>query len=138
MDNRVFLINVDPTTHETSYQDNMENRDVIKFQSVMRSYGLRPNGAILLSLNLYANQIDVLLETVDCHCNEVSLFPVDTQGQMEMLMLSASKVIMDDAKAITLPTIAPRFVNTRIASALMAFVRNMLYVSSIFTKLTFC
>lgn len=134
VENQVFVINIDPAVHETPYQPNVDIRDVIKFQGVMREYGLGPNGAIMTSLNLYATRFDQVLEIVERRRKDVSLFVVDTPGQIETFTWSASGMIITDALAMTLPTVALFVVDTSRASAPMTFVSNMLYACSILYK----
>lgn len=133
-ENQVFVINIDPAVHETPYQPNVDIRDVIKFQGVMREYGLGPNGAIMTSLNLYATRFDQVLEIIERRRKEVSLFVVDTPGQIETFTWSASGMIITDALAMTLPTVALFVVDTSRANAPMTFVSNMLYACSILYK----
>lgn len=91
----------------------------------------------MTSLILYATRFDQVLDIIKRRRIEVSLFLLDTQGQMETFMGSASSMIMDGVIAITLRTVAVLVVNTWLASAPMAFVSNMLYASLIFYKTHF-
>lgn len=131
---QVFVINIDPAVQEVPYEPNIDIRDVIDFHGVMRDYGLGPNGAIMTSLNLYATRFDQVLNIIERRSKDMSLFVVDTPGQIETFTWSASGMIIADALAMTLPTVALFVVDAARASSPMTFVSNMLHACSILYK----
>ncbi len=63
---------------------NIDIRDTVKYKSVMKEYGLGPNGAIMTSLNLFTTQFDQVLKLVEARSKTHDYVLVDTPGQIEV------------------------------------------------------
>jgi GTPase SAR1 family protein len=53
-----YLINLDPAVLNVPFESNIDIRDAVNYEEVMRQYNLGPNGGILTSLNLFATKVD--------------------------------------------------------------------------------
>lgn len=63
---RTYNINLDPAIFgDVSFPANIDIRDSVKYKSVMKTYKLGPNGAILTCLNIFAAQFDQVVKLVE-------------------------------------------------------------------------
>lgn len=109
----------------------------------MREYNLGPNGGILTSLNIFATKIDQVMAILEKRTSPNSDAPkakpikniiVDTPGQIEVFVWSASGSILLDSLASTFPTVIAYIVDTPRTSSTNTFMSNMLYACSILYK----
>jgi len=109
----------------------------------MKSYNLGPNGGILTSLNLFATKIDQILNLLEKRTTPDSAKPeakpikhilVDTPGQIEVFVWSASGSILLDSLASTFPTVIAYIIDTPRTASTSTFMSNMLYACSILYK----
>ena len=78
----VATFNLDPGVQTLPYGPDINIRDYISLDAVMNEYGLGPNGGLLVSVDLIANELDNLQEELEDLAPEVVLF--DTPGQIEL------------------------------------------------------
>jgi GTPase SAR1 family protein len=78
----VATFNLDPGVRTLPYGPDIDIRDYISLDAVMNEYGLGPNGGLLVSVDLIANELDALQEELEDLAPEVVLF--DTPGQIEL------------------------------------------------------
>ena len=106
-------------------------------------YNLGPNGGILTSLNLFATKIDQIVGLLEKRTSPDPLNPsrkpakkvlVDTPGQIEVFVWSASGSILLDSLASSLPTVIAYIIDTPRTSSTSTFMSNMLYACSILYK----
>lgn len=131
-----YVINLDPAVMNIPYGANIDIRDSIKYKKVMEEYGLGPNGAIMTSLNLFATKIDQVVNLLEKR-SETKQFEhciIDTPGQIECFIWSASGSIISEALASTFPTMIAYIVDTPRNSSPATFMSNMLYACSILYK----
>ncbi len=62
---QVYLINLDPAVNSTPFGANIDIRDTVNYQQVMKQYQLGPNGGILTALNLFTTKFDQVLNFVE-------------------------------------------------------------------------
>jgi GTPase SAR1 family protein len=60
-----YVINLDPAVLEVPFDSNIDIRDSVNYEEVMKQYNLGPNGGILTSLNLFATKIDQVLTLLE-------------------------------------------------------------------------
>ncbi|KAA1470741.1 XPA-binding protein 1 [Dentipellis sp. KUC8613] len=134
-----YILNLDPAVASTSYEANIDIRDTVDYQEVMKQYNLGPNGGILTALNLFTTKFDQVLDLVEKRSESVDYVILDTPGQIEIFTWSASGAIITDAIASTLPTVVAYIIDTPRTTAPATFMSNMLYACSILykTKLPF-
>ena len=83
-----IAVNLDPGVLELPYDPDVDIRDKIQLQEVMESYGLGPNGALILAADLMATKLGELQEDIDSfHAENVI---VDTPGQTELFAFRES------------------------------------------------
>jgi len=75
-------VNLDPGVLTLPYGPDVDIRDYISLDAVMQEYGLGPNGGLLVSVDLIANELDNLKEELEELAPEIVLF--DTPGQIEL------------------------------------------------------
>lgn len=134
-----YVINLDPAVLDTPYEPNLDIRDTVDYASVMKQYGLGPNGAILTCLNLYATKWDQVLELLEKRLGpgaaQDAMAVVDTPGQIEIFTWSASGAVISESTASTFPTVIAYVVDTpRCSESPVTFMSNMLYACSIMYK----
>jgi GTPase SAR1 family protein len=136
-------MNLDPAVLNVPFTPNIDIRDSVNYKEVMKAYNLGPNGGILTSLNLFATKIDQILSllekrtTLDPKKPDVKPIKnilVDTPGQIEVFVWSASGSILLDSLASTFPTVIAYVIDTPRTSSTSTFMSNMLYACSILYK----
>lgn len=129
-----YVINLDPAVFKVPFPTNIDIRDSVKYKKVMENYNLGPNGAIMTSLNLFATKIDQVIGLIEKRADSVDQIIVDTPGQIECFIWSASGSIITDAFASATPTMVAYIVDTPRTTAPATFMSNMLYACSILYK----
>ncbi|KAF8233771.1 hypothetical protein L208DRAFT_1265115 [Tricholoma matsutake] len=135
----LYILNLDPAVTHIPFEANIDIRDTVNYQEVMKQYNLGPNGGILTALNLFTTKFDQVLGLVEKRADTVDYVILDTPGQIEIFTWSASGVIITDAVASSLPTVIAYIIDTPRTTAPATFMSNMLYACSILykTKLPF-
>lgn len=129
-----YVINLDPAVLKIPYGANIDIRDSIKYKKVMENYRLGPNGAIVTSLNLFSTKIDQVLKLVENKADKYKNVIIDTPGQIECFIWSASGAIITEAFASSFPTVIAYIVDTPRNTSPTTFISNMLYACSILYK----
>lgn len=129
-----YVINLDPAVLKVPYGANIDIRDSVKYKKVMSEYNLGPNGAIVTSLNLFATKIDQVIKLVENKSDKFQNVIIDTPGQIECFVWSASGAIITEAFALTFPTVVAYIVDTPRTASPTTFISNMLYACSILYK----
>lgn len=129
-----YVINLDPAVLKVPYGANIDIRDSVKYKKVMENYNLGPNGAIVTSLNLFSTKIDQVIQLVEKKSEKYQNVIIDTPGQIECFIWSASGAIITEAFASTFPTVIAYIVDTPRNTSPTTFISNMLYACSILYK----
>ncbi|CCK71080.1 GTPase NPA3 KNAG_0G00220 [Huiozyma naganishii CBS 8797] len=129
-----YVINLDPAVLNIPYGANIDIRDSIKYKKVMENYQLGPNGAIVTSLNLFSTKIDQVINLLEKKADKYEHCIVDTPGQIECFVWSASGTIITESFASTFPTVIAYIVDTPRNKSPTTFMSNMLYACSILYK----
>ncbi|CCD24465.1 GTPase NPA3 NDAI_0D01510 [Naumovozyma dairenensis CBS 421] len=129
-----YVINLDPAVLKIPYGANIDIRDSIKYKKVMENYQLGPNGAIVTSLNLFSTKIDQVIKLVEKKKEKYNHCIIDTPGQIECFVWSASGAIITESFASTFPTVIAYIVDTPRNTSPTTFMSNMLYACSILYK----
>ncbi|KAL1599797.1 hypothetical protein SLS60_007602 [Paraconiothyrium brasiliense] len=159
-----YILNLDPAVHYVPFTPNIDIRDSVNYKEVMKQFNLGPNGGILTSLNLFSTKIDQVINllekrtappepaeqpeqtTVEFMTNSGKTTPptqqpsqvkhilVDTPGQIEVFVWSASGEILLSSLASTFPTVIAYVIDTPRTTSTSTFMSNMLYACSILYK----
>ena len=138
-----YVINLDPAVRSVPFESNIDIRDSLNYKEVMREYNLGPNGGIVTSLNIFATKIDQIINILEKRTAPNSEAPkakpikniiVDTPGQIEVFMWSASGSILLESLASSFPTVVAYIIDTPRTSSTSTFMSNMLYACSILYK----
>ncbi|KAH8652781.1 hypothetical protein BGZ60DRAFT_473534 [Tricladium varicosporioides] len=138
-----YVINLDPAVRNVPFDSNIDIRDSVNYKEVMKSYNLGPNGGILTSLNLFATKIDQILALLEKRTTPdpekpeikpINNILVDTPGQIEVFVWSASGSILLDSLASAFPTVIAYIIDTPRTASTSTFMSNMLYACSILYK----
>ena len=145
-----YVLNLDPAVHSVPFESNIDIRDSINYKEVMKQYNLGPNGGILTSLNLFATKVDQIIsilekrtlpydpETKEPNPNAatkpINHILLDTPGQIEVFVWSASGSILLETLASSFPTVIAYVIDTPRTSSTSTFMSNMLYACSILYK----
>lgn len=138
-----YVINLDPAVLHAPFESNIDIRDSVNYKEVMKQYNLGPNGGILTSLNLFATKIDQVLGLLEKRAAPDPTNParkpiknilVDTPGQIEVFVWSASGTILLESLASSFPTVIAYIIDTPRTCSTSTFMSNMLYACSILYK----
>lgn len=138
-----YVMNLDPAVLNVPFTSNIDIRDSVNYKEVMKAYNLGPNGGILTSLNLFTTKIDQILALLEKRtqfdpekptAKPVKNILVDTPGQIEVFVWSASGSILLDSLASTFPTVIAYIIDTPRTASTSTFMSNMLYACSILYK----
>merc|ERR1711939_1141479 len=139
-----YVINLDPAVRNVPFDSNIDIRDSVNYKEVMKQYNLGPNGGILTSLNLFSTKIDQVMGILEKRClpdtnAQEKKIPghilVDTPGQIEVFVWSASGSILLSSLASSFPTVIAYVIDTpRTTENTSTFMSNMLYAISILYK----
>ncbi|KAM3418588.1 GPN-loop GTPase 1 [Cercospora zeina] len=142
-----YVVNLDPAVRSVPFDSNIDIRDSVNYKEVMKQYNLGPNGGILTSLNLFTTKIDQVMAILEKRClppatAAASASPslpshiiVDTPGQIEVFVWSASGNILLSSLASSFPTVIAYIIDTpRSTENTSTFMSNMLYAISILYK----
>ena len=138
-----YVINLDPAVLKVPFDSNIDIRDSVNYKEVMREYNLGPNGGILTSLNIFATKVDQVINILEKRTSSerdastttpIRNIIVDTPGQIEVFVWSASGSILLDSLASTFPTVIAYIIDTPRTSSTSTFMSNMLYACSILYK----
>jgi hypothetical protein len=84
--------NLDPGAERLPYVPDIDVRDYIRLDEVMDEYGLGPNGGIIASSDLMADNFDVIREEIEDY--EPDYLLIDTPGQLELFVFRASGIFI--------------------------------------------
>ena len=138
-----YVINLDPAVRNVPFESNIDIRDSLNYKEVMREYNLGPNGGILTSLNIFATKIDQIINILEKRtapnpdtpkAKPIKSIIVDTPGQIEVFVWSASGSILLDSLASSFPTVIAYIIDTPRTTSTSTFMSNMLYACSILYK----
>ncbi|KAH9990263.1 hypothetical protein F4779DRAFT_258310 [Xylariaceae sp. FL0662B] len=138
-----YVINLDPAVLNVPFESNIDIRDSVNYKEVMKQYNLGPNGGILTSLNLFATKVDQILGLLEKRTAPDPANPskklvknilVDTPGQIEVFVWSASGQILLESLASSFPTVIAYIIDTPRTASTSTFMSNMLYACSILYK----
>ncbi|EOO00940.1 putative atp binding protein [Phaeoacremonium minimum UCRPA7] len=138
-----YVINLDPAVLNVPFDSNIDIRDSVNYKEVMKQYNLGPNGGILTSLNLFATKIDQVLNLLEKRTapepenpnkKPVKNILIDTPGQIEVFVWSASGTILLESLASSFPTVIAYIIDTPRTASTSTFMSNMLYACSILYK----
>ena len=138
-----YVINLDPAVRTVPFESNIDIRDSLDYKEVMKEYNLGPNGGILTSLNIFATKIDQIMNILEkrtspdsetARSKSIKNIIVDTPGQIEVFVWSASGSILLDSLASSFPTVVAYIIDTPRTSSTSTFMSNMLYACSILYK----
>jgi GTPase SAR1 family protein len=137
-------MNLDPAVRSVPFESNIDIRDSINYKEVMKQYNLGPNGGILTSLNLFATKVDQIISILEKRtladpatnptAKQIKHILVDTPGQIEVFVWSASGSILLETLASSFPTVIAYVIDTPRTSSTSTFMSNMLYACSILYK----
>lgn len=138
-----YVVNLDPAVLSVPFDANIDIRDSVNYQEVMKQYNLGPNGGILTSLNLFATKVDQVVGLLEKRARPDANQPerrpmdtvlVDTPGQIEVFVWSASGSILLESLASSFPTVIAYVIDTPRTASTSTFMSNMLYACSILYK----
>ncbi|KOS22379.1 GTPase npa3 [Escovopsis weberi] len=141
--NPPYVINLDPAVLNVPFESNIDIRDSVNYEEVMKQYNLGPNGGILTSLNLFATKVDQVVNLLEKRAAPDAAQPdrkpvehilVDTPGQIEVFVWSASGTILLESLASSFPTVIAYVIDTPRTASTSTFMSNMLYACSILYK----
>ncbi len=102
---RVAIVNLDPGAEVLPYKPAFDIREWFTLSSIMKRYGLGPNGAFLKASELMASMIDKLFESKPF--NEIDkwdMIIIDTPGQMEAFIFRpVSTLFFESLSKLTNP-----------------------------------
>ncbi|KAI1415479.1 hypothetical protein F5Y13DRAFT_156125 [Hypoxylon sp. FL1857] len=138
-----YVINLDPAVLNVPFESNIDIRDSVNYKEVMKQYNLGPNGGILTSLNLFSTKVDQIVSLLEKRTapdpenpgkKQIKNILVDTPGQIEVFVWSASGQILLESLASSFPTVIAYIIDTPRTASTSTFMSNMLHACSILYK----
>lgn len=133
-----YFLNLDPAVLETGFEANIDIRETVNYQNVMKSFNLGPNGGILTALNLFSTKFDQVMGFLEKRTSnpdeKLDYVFVDTPGQIEVFTWSSSGTIISESLASAYPTVVMYVIDTPRTTSPITFMSNMLYACSILYK----
>lgn len=83
-----IALNLDPGAVNLPYEPGVDVRDYIDINTIMESYALGPNGALIMASDMIATKLDEIQNEVDSINPDYLI--VDTPGQLELFAYRAS------------------------------------------------
>ncbi len=123
-----IVVNLDPGAFSLPYSPEIDVREHIDIQSVMESYQLGPNGALIFASDMIATRLVEIQEQVDMLNPEYVIF--DTPGQIELFAFRQSGPFFIDNFICDTKTNIFLFDSTLVSSA-SNFVSIALLASSV-------
>ncbi|MGA8844176.1 MAG: ATP/GTP-binding protein [Nitrososphaeraceae archaeon] len=89
-DNNAFPIslNLDPGAVSLPYEPDVDVRDIINIENLMREYGLGPNGSLIMASDMISTRLEEIQEQVDKLNPDYVI--VDSPGQIELFVFRTS------------------------------------------------
>ena len=84
----VITMNLDPGVLTLPYEPEIDVREYIDIERLMKEYGLGPNGALIMAADLIAEETETLRREIEDFNPDLVL--VDTPGQIELFAFRAS------------------------------------------------
>ncbi len=79
------LVNLDPAVIEVPYDPDVDIREYVSYESVIREYQLGPNGALILSCDMISEHLSKLVSDIGAF--NADYIVIDTPGQMELFIM---------------------------------------------------
>ena len=89
-DNNAYPIslNLDPGAVSLPYEPDVDVRDIINIENLMREYGLGPNGSLIMASDMISTRLEEIQEQVDKLNPDYVI--VDSPGQIELFVFRTS------------------------------------------------
>ncbi|MEM1778757.1 MAG: ATP/GTP-binding protein [Ignisphaera sp.] len=81
---KVYKINLDPAAEYIPYTPDFDVRSIVDAHKVVIEYGLGPNGALVKSMDILANKMEIIEAVLRRVTSDFVL--IDTSGQMEIFI----------------------------------------------------
>ncbi|MCL4314127.1 MAG: ATP/GTP-binding protein [Candidatus Thermoplasmatota archaeon] len=91
------IVNLDPGAEYFPYSPDLDVRDFVSLQNVMREYSLGPNGAQVVAADLILDHVQEIREGLDDLQDHYVIF--DTPGQVELFSFRQGSPILVDSLA---------------------------------------
>lgn len=125
----IYSINLDPAVYMTKMPLCEDIRDHFDIEEIKEKYNLGPNGAVTTCLNLYALQLDTLVEKI----KDYKYVIIDTPGQIEAFTWSSFGFVLVDAlKSLENTEVYVLYtIDSHYSTKPEVFMSNMIFASSI-------
>lgn len=127
----VATVNLDPGVLSLPYTPDVDVRDYVSVEDIMRKHGLGPNGALVMAADLIAGEAADIGEELESFKSDIAL--VDTSGQMELFAFRASgpyiaKELTREQKAVVY------LVDSVFSSNPLNYVSNMFLSAAVYNR----
>lgn len=127
-------INLDPGVEFLPYEPLVDAREYVDVYEIMRTEGLGPNSALILSTDLLVDYVDEMRKILDE--SPADIFIVDTPGQIELFAFRSGGLVLAEElfkgnKAIAYLVDAP------FSSEPMNFVSNLFLEAAVYSRFLF-
>jgi len=129
-----YFINLDPACKDHTYPANIDIRHTLNYKAVKEQYNLGPNGGIVTTLNLFVTKFNDVMDILKANQGKHDYVLIDTPGQIEVFMWSASGTIIMQSLGQLYPTVIAYVTDLKLSTNPITFMSNMTYASSILYK----
>ncbi|MBO3757568.1 MAG: ATP/GTP-binding protein [Candidatus Brockarchaeota archaeon] len=124
-------INLDPGVEFLPYEPLIDARDYVDVYEIMRTEGLGPNSALILSIDLLVDHIDEMRKIFNE--STADLFVVDTPGQIELFAFRSGGLVLAEELFRGNKAIA-YLVDAAFSSEPMNFISNLFLEAAVYSR----
>ncbi len=125
------IVNLDPGAEYSPYTPDIDVKDIISLESVMREYSLGPNGAQVVAADLILDHVDELNNQLADLDDHYIIF--DTPGQVELFSFRQGSPLLVDALAGEKGMIC-FLADSVVASSPSGFISQKMLFGSVFSR----
>ncbi len=129
MELSVAIVNLDPGVDSPPYTSDVDIREYVDYDEIVRTFGLGPNGGLVAALDMAVNHVQDLRDEV--FETGVDYAIVDCPGQMELFAYRNSGPLMVSSIAEREPSLTLHLLDANIARTPEGYLSSMLLGLSI-------
>ncbi len=127
----VTTLNLDPGVLKLPYSPDADVRNQVDVGNLMETYGLGPNGALILASDIIASEIHKLSREIKTMGSDITL--VDTPGQMELFAFRESGPVISQELAQNPKAIVYLF-DAVFSVNPMNYISNLFLSAAVYTR----
>jgi GTPase SAR1 family protein len=123
----VIRVNMDPGVRQLPYTPDVDVRDYVDLDQIIKKYELGPNGALIAASDILVTKIDDIKEQINSF--EADYVIVDTVGQMEIFAYRSSGLLF--VTALSKSSVVVHLIDSLLARTPTSFISMVLLGASL-------